>query len=356
MGTWGPGINSNDIASDVVDDCKLIYPVLTPEESNDKILDIYSEILTDETDYEFAAFWYALVNWQWDHGVLPEANKALAVDLLQRERGMEPWLEEGNKGDIKKRSLVLKQLYEKLLYKQPETKCPVLKLKKPKHKIGDIIIFKTLERASSDEDFLWNVKSLSSPKYFENISTPLPDSLSTVFNAQGKYLAILCVGKEKEAYSQYFPDLYHENSVYAFYDYCNDKKPSVADLSECGFLPDIDINYSDFNRGIVESLDWTYTFETIDPFRPKSSYVEAFEKTHSQTETDRFDKLLRSKNYKGQSLGLFRLMEAFETFFEEKLRFASVGIEIDNLTSANITNPQLITAEKYNKKMALDDE
>lgn len=356
MGVWGPGINSNDIASDVVDDCKLIYPVLTPEESNNKILEIYSDILEDETDSEFTDFWYALVNWQWDHGVLPEANKALAVDLLQRERGMEPWLEEGNKGDIKKRSLVLKQLYEKLLCKQPEAKLPALKLKKPKHKIGDIVIFKALESAGRDEEFLWSVEALSSSKYFENISTSLPDSLSTAFNAQGKYLAILCVGKEKEAYSEYFPNLYHENSVYAFYDYCNDKKPSIAELSECGFLPDIDINYSDFNYRIVKSLDWTYTFETIDPFRPKSSYVEAFEKIHSQNETDRFDKLLKSKNYKGQSLGLFGLMEAFEAFFEEKLRFASVGIEIDNLTSANVINPQLITAEKYNKKRALANQ
>lgn len=350
MGAWGTGINSNDTAADVLETCKEIYPIVSPDEANQLVLEEYRELLTcEEDDDELADFWYALANWQWDHGVLPEKNKITVLNMLEKGCGMTRWFDEKNQTDIRKRTNALDKLQAKLISEQPSVKIPRANIKKPKHKPGDVIIFNTIEFAERDIEHLWTISRLSSPKYFVN-SCDLPQKLSSPYVARGKYLALLCVETEQEPYSKHFPNLFHEHSVYSFYDYCEYTKPTINDLELCGFLPNIDISYSDFNRGIVDGLEWTYKFITIDPFRANYSFVVSFEKINSADEHARFHRLMSEKDYLGCSLGCFTLEGAFESFFEEKLRFSEVGVSIDNLLKPFVRNPQLLSPIKYNKQ------
>lgn len=351
MGVWGTGINSNDTAADVLDACREIYSIVSPEEADRLMLNEFSEIVENNEDSDLLAdFWYAYANWQWDHGVLPEKNKSIVLNLLQNQCGMDLWIEEGRQSDIRRRIISLNKLKEKILSDQPPVKTPRPKIDKPKHKPGTIIILKIGELFEHANHAPWTIQTLSTPKYFEVNDLKLPKELSHSYSAQGKYLAILCVGTEKESYSKYFPDLFHEHSVYTFYDYCEETPPTILSLRNCGFLPNIDISFSDFNNGIIDGLDWTYTFVTIDKFSSQNSLIDSFEQLESIDEVERFHRLISQKNYSNISIGCFTLQNAFESFYEEKLRFLEVGITIDNLLDSYKENPKLLSPTQYNKR------
>jgi len=351
MGVWGTGINSNDTAADVVDVCRKIYPIVSPEEADQIILCEFRGIIEDNEDTDdLADFWYAYANWQWDHGVLPEKNQSVVLNMLDKQCGMDIWLEEANQSDIRKRKCALDKLKEKLMSKQPPIKIPRPKIDKPKHKPGTVIIIKTQEGFVGYDNTSWTIQDFSSPEWFDAKYLNLPQKPSKVYNAQGKYLALLCVGSEREPYSKYFPDLFHEHSVYSFYDYCKDVPPTMTDLEKCGFLPNFDISYLDFNNNIIESIDWTYTFETIDRFSSRDPLIAGFERLEAPDEVKRFQHLIGQKNYLNPCLGYFTLESAFVAFFEEKLRFSEVGIAIDNLLDCEKRNPKLISPADYNAK------
>lgn len=355
MGVWGTGINSNDTACDVVDTCKEIYPILPPEEANQKVLEEYRSILSyDEDDDEVADFWYALVNWQWSHGVLPEENKRIALELLDKRRGMSLWEEASNKSDIRKRSEVLEALRSKLISPQPPVKIPKAKINRPKHKIGDIIIFQTGDWERDVEVSPWFLNKLYEYDELRDKIYHRERKLKPIFDAHNKYLAFLCVDIEREPYSKYFPDLFHENSIYALYDYCDSEKPTVARLSECGFLPTIDVTYSDFNRGIVSDIDWIYTFVTVDSFRLEKSHISSLEKHNVKEESERFHRLIAEKGYRSrleQCLGSFTLSGVFNRFYAIKLRVSNNNVFVDNLVDKNGTNPELLSPCEYNKNI-----
>ena len=350
MGVWGTGINSNDIALDVLTACKEIYAVVSPKEADQLILKEFNEIIEDDEDDEFANFWYTYANWQWDHGVLSEKNKSLVIGMLQNNAGMNGWLEDGTLEDIKKRKFVLEKLKTKLMSEQPPKKDFSPKFKKPKHLPGTIIVFKTKETVAATNENPWIIQSLSKPKWFDDRYLKLPRKLSCAYDAQGKYLAILCVGVEKEPYSKYLPDLFHEHSVYSFYDYCGKTSPTIDKLKTCGFLPNIIISYSDFNKDIIDGLDWTYSFITTDKFSSRHPAIEHFTQLRSIDELERFHLLRSQKNYADYSIGCFTLQDAFEAFYEEKLRFLEVGITIDTLLDSDTVIPKLISLTKYNIK------
>lgn len=122
MGAWGTGLYSNDIAEDIREDCRDVFSVKTPEEGL-RILeeDYLKEIQEDDYD-ELADFWYAVADYQWNKGILTERAKKKALELLGRGAGLDLWIEEGNKSDIKKRKEVLEKLKEKLNSPQPPKK------------------------------------------------------------------------------------------------------------------------------------------------------------------------------------------------------------------------------------------
>ncbi len=73
MGSWGTGIYSNDTASDLVDFCKEVYPLVSIEEGNKllaKEFPHYFDVKNEDMDDDEASFWYALADWQWKKAFL----------------------------------------------------------------------------------------------------------------------------------------------------------------------------------------------------------------------------------------------------------------------------------------------
>ena len=115
MGTWGTGLYSNDIALDVRDMCNDVFAFFSVEEGNQIIFREYDEILTSEIiDNDYASFWYALTDYQWNHGILCDSIREKTLELLDAYAGMTEWEEVGNKKDIANRKKVLEKLKEKL--------------------------------------------------------------------------------------------------------------------------------------------------------------------------------------------------------------------------------------------------
>lgn len=351
MGAWGTGIYSNDTAADVKEICKEIFPFVRVEEGNKIIFDEYKELLDQKfVDDDYSSFWYALADWQWNHGILNDKIKKRAIELLEAHAGLADWQESASKADIKKRCAVLDKLLLKLNTPQPNLKLPKASLAKPKHKKGDIIIFKT---CALDEYGTWCISNLSIG--FEYASPAIRESanvLSEPFNATEKYLAILCVGAEKRLYSPYLADVYDENSVYAFYDYCDSQRPSLETLKRCGFLPNI-THTSDSERRKVGNFGWAYQFTTYCSFRLNSSYgVENFESMKSFDEFERFHTLLERKPYSNHLISMRQaLYNAFYEFFQEKERLRALNIEVDTLLDTDTYNPDLLFEDNSKKRL-----
>ena len=97
-------------------------------------------------------------------------------------------------------------------------------------------------RGSSNDESIWKKESFSNPLVFKlsKISNSEFEEICG-YNAQEKYMALLCVGIDKELHSEYIPNLYDEYSVYVWYDYLSDVAPNVKDLEQCGFLPFVEL-------------------------------------------------------------------------------------------------------------------
>ena len=347
MGVWGVGIYSNDTAAEVRDICNEIFPFVSVSEGNKIIFNEFHELLSSKAvDDDYASFWYALSDWQWKHGILNDSIRTKTLDLLKDYSGLDDWQKSSSKINIKKRKCVLDKLRLQLSSVQPAVNLPKARLAKPKHKAGDIIVFKTIEEGE-DTFNCWVKDGGHTP--FLYASSKIRESsmeFSHPVLANGKYLAVLCVGTKKQRHSQYIVNIYDENSVYVFYDYCNTQKPTIDSLRGSGFLPCIIHTYNREEKK-VENIGWTYTFTTFSSFRAHSSYgVEMFEKMNFFEEHNRFVTLMDEKEYSNEPILCPDLYHAFSKFFEEKTRLLNLNIEIDNLLDSSKENPILLTELK----------
>ena len=171
MGSWGTGIYSNDTAQDLKEELKDIYGYYDdPIDADKRIFEIYKSIVEqDWIDDDYASFWYALADWQWKHGLLTDQVKNKAVELLDIYAGIEEWEADASKRDVEKRKSVLDKLKEQLISEQPPCKKPKLRIAKPKHKVGDIIIFKTYSDETDWEQH-WKIRSFRVPFIFKDKS------------------------------------------------------------------------------------------------------------------------------------------------------------------------------------------
>ncbi len=351
MGTWGTGIYSNDTAEDVRELCQEVFPFVSVEEGNRIVFLEFEETINSRLiDDDYASFWYALADWQWKHGILSDEIRLKAIELLSAHTGIEDWKESASLADVRKRLGVMEQLKNRLDTPMPEPKLPKGRLEKPKHKPGDVIVFKIFDGI----DNTWNFDRFTTPigyqsHYIRGSSEISPNPISV----RGKYLAILCVGSERKLHSEYIPDLYDENSTYVIYDYCGEEKPSLEDLKKCGFLPMVNKFWHGDDR-----LDfvWAYKFTTSSSFRLKSTHgVVSFEKMKCKEESERFNDLLSQKPYSDCSVWCLDLFHMFAEFFCEKARLSNLNVEMDNLLDVNLYNPELLKNKSKGYLYGLED-
>lgn len=345
MGTWGTGIYANDIAEDVRDACKDIFAIYNVDKGNELLFNHFSDILNQEfVDNEYASFWYALADWQWKHGMLNEFVKEKTLSLLDNCAGIEEWIELGNKTDIRKRYKIMESLRNQLVSNQRDFKKPRLLLAKPKHNIGDVIIFKATNYVD-EFDSSWHITDLRPPFMFSNsrIRRSPHENIDGI-NAHGKYMAVLCIGTKKEMHSVYTPEVFDEYSLYVWYDYLASQKPNAEKLSLCGFLPMVNWELKDFNKNITESIAWIYRFTLSNELFKSDCYIEDISKVAGlEVEVNRFIDLFSKKKYSSDYLQGDILISMYYTLFEEKTRMQLVNHAIDNLLDVNALNPKLLS-------------
>ena len=340
MGSWGTALYANDTANDVRDMCNEVYPLVRVEEGTKLILKVFSDIVdSDVIDNDYGDFWFALADWQWKHGILTDEIKNKAISLLEAHTGIDEW--EG--ADIKKRLTVMEKLLDQLKAPQPEIKIPKAKIAKPKHKPGDIIIVRTGLNESDPENWIWNIENCTySFIYAPELADKICETLNPPYDAHDKYIAILCVGTEKTPHSQYVAGIYDEYSVYAFYDYIGEQRPTIDILKTCGFVPRY-LQYANETGMDIETSGWCYKFHLFTySFRlPKDGSEQSIEKISCKEEALRFLNLFSGKVYLPDVSWNMELYYAFAEFFEEKARLEKANIPYDNLLDPSVCNPTL---------------
>ncbi len=340
MGSWGTALYSNDTSSDVRDMCDEIYPLVGIEEGTKLILKEYNDTVNSNCiDNNYADFWFALADWQWKHGILTDEIKNKTIALLETHTGIDEW--EGS--DIKKRLKVMDKLLDQLKTPQPEIKLPKAKIAKPKHKPGDIIVVKTGSIENDPENWIWNIEYCTNNFiYSQEIADKICETLNPPYDAHDKYIAVLCVGTEKTPHSDYVDNVYDEYSVYAFYDYISEQKPTLDVLKTCGFLPKY-LQYAGETGTPIETSGWCYKFHlfTYDFRISKDGPEQSVDKYFCIEESDRFCQLFNAKNYLPDISWNMELHDAFAEFFAEKTRLEKSDIQYDNLLHTDIVNPKL---------------
>jgi len=352
MGTWGTGIYSSDTAQDLRDDCQEIYSYTTPEEGLEILKKEYPDYFNDKLiDENYASFWYAFADWHWKHGILSEEYRVKVLDLLEKKTGIEEWKESAKASDVKKRFAVLEKLKNQLNSEMPPIKMPKEKLERPIHKAGDIVIIKAYT------DYTWCASSFYHKRYLcdEKLRLASEDIISPVIG-NDKYMAFLCIGKAKMNASRYFPNLYHEYSIYAFYDFLSDFKPTAADLQRCGFLPRYDYEVTERFSSLDYKISpfWSYAY-AIYPYELKRKTRKSYSDMdilHLPEEANRFYSLLKNKLYSSDYENTFEFghnNEFWHNFiraYEVKDFLEQNGCQIDNLLNPDIINPEFLTTDE----------
>ncbi len=145
MGTWGPALYSDDLASDVRDRYReLVGESGSGAEATKQLLREYPK--EPEDPNSGPVFWLALADSQWRCGRLEERVKERALKVIDSGQDLERWQEEA-KLQARRRG-VLEKLRQRLEYPQPKKK----KIPKPffdrcDWEVGEIISY---QRKSGD--------------------------------------------------------------------------------------------------------------------------------------------------------------------------------------------------------------
>lgn len=110
MGAWGPAIFSDDTAADIRGEYReLLEDQIPDEEAAARIIEEYQHLDEDEAH----VLWLALAAAQAEVGRLEDHVKAVALDVIDSDRGLELWEEAGPK-ELAKRKAALAKLRAEL--------------------------------------------------------------------------------------------------------------------------------------------------------------------------------------------------------------------------------------------------
>ena len=141
MGTWGTGLYSDDLASDLRADFKdLIGDGLSPEAALDQLKREHAAVLKDQD--EEPVFWLALADTAWKLGLLPSELRDRAINVIESGRDAKRWDDPKNRDN---RDVVLAKLREQLLSAPPSPKRVAKRIRAANNwEIGEIVAFQLL--------------------------------------------------------------------------------------------------------------------------------------------------------------------------------------------------------------------
>lgn len=121
MGAWSVSVTGNDTAQDLISEYQVAFYCYDVETSLKKI-DAYVRQDFNESDQEeWCNYYYSLADYMWKHGILTEAVREQAVEMIDSGFGLELWAESGAKV-LEKRKKALAEFRAKILGPQPPKK------------------------------------------------------------------------------------------------------------------------------------------------------------------------------------------------------------------------------------------
>ncbi len=116
MGTWGPGIFSDDFACDVRNDFReLIGEGLDSAAATVQLEEQYKDVIGDPEDDERDVFWIALAATQTQCGRLQERVRTKALVVIDSGADLRRWMEEEDRSLLRRRKRALEKLRVRLL-------------------------------------------------------------------------------------------------------------------------------------------------------------------------------------------------------------------------------------------------
>ena len=194
MGTWSTGITGNDTAKDLYDEYTAAFYQFDVEEALKRIDDyIRNEMFDESEEEEWCNYIYSLADFMWKKGILTEAIKRKAIEMIDSGFGLELWAEAGQK-TLDSRKKKLAQFKEKLLSPQPSKK----KIKPNAH----------MERIFDDGDIIAVQLQTAEKPYTEQEVKPISEK---EFHAlDGKYVLMQLV----ECYASWTSEIVPEVKDY----------------------------------------------------------------------------------------------------------------------------------------------
>ena len=122
MGAWSTSITGNDTAKDLYSEYTAVFYKYDVNEALELIDHYIRTKMFDESDKEeWCNYFYSLADFMWRKGILTEAVKQKAIEMIDSGFGLEIWAESGQK-ILNTRKKKLQEFKEKLLSPQPPKK------------------------------------------------------------------------------------------------------------------------------------------------------------------------------------------------------------------------------------------
>lgn len=139
MGTWGAGIEQDDLILDIVSDFNdILKRNQDIDDATKTIFNQYIDCLEDEE--ETPLIWIAVAKCQWDYGKLEKYVLDKVISDFSNRNGFSRWEEDDNGILVKKRIDVINDFIEKISNHNPKPKkFPKLIIRKPLFKEGDCL-------------------------------------------------------------------------------------------------------------------------------------------------------------------------------------------------------------------------
>ena len=218
MGTWSVSINGNDTAQDLKSEYEAAFFYNDTETALAKI-DAYVRNHFDEADAEeWSSYYYSLADFMWKHGILTDAVKNRACEMIDTGFGLDIWEAEGT-SVLNKRKKVLAEFREKLLSPLPPKKKIRFNLHlNPIFQTGDLI---ALQLKTLDKQY---------PSYLR--------FGEDVFRSyDGKYIVLRKAGDKVNQYSCIEPQLKDYWAVFQLYNKIFEDCPTMEQLQNVPFVP-----------------------------------------------------------------------------------------------------------------------
>lgn len=204
MGAWGPGIFSDDLASDIRYEYNTLLSFNIPDEEAFKLI---KEYFFEEGSEEEPTFWFAIALCQWNKGRLMESVKRKALENIEQD--LLRWKQSGKEGEYKKRKKVLEEFKDKILSPMPVRKkvSKTTTVHSP-WEVGDLLAFK-----------LTNVK-IKETEYYN------------------KYVLLRVIGIHRTPVSQIIKQQDYDDMVmFGLYNWSGEEAPSIDKLDELEYIP-----------------------------------------------------------------------------------------------------------------------